>query len=99
MKRVARFRIVLTFFLTGIIIVLNAQQLKNFSSDSTKFIGELNQLFLQLSKNDKKIVEGTMVPFIQHWESEHFDAAKKKSIYSVCNKMLKKTNACLSRFL
>ena len=90
MKRVARFRIVLTFFLTGIIIVLNAQQLKNFSSDSTKFIGELNQLFLQLSKNDKKIVEGTMVPFIQHWESEHFDAAKKKSIYSVCNKMLKK---------
>ncbi|NQV02185.1 MAG: hypothetical protein HQ542_06045, partial [Bacteroidia bacterium] len=90
MKRSTWFRFILAFLLSGIVISLNAQQLRNFSADSTRFISELNQLFSQLSKNDQKIVDGEMIPFLQHWESEHFDPAKKQVIYSVCNKMLKK---------
>lgn len=75
---------------TGAFITLHAQPLRNFSGDSTKFIGELNQLFSLLSKNDQKIVEESMIPFLQHWESEHYGPGKKQIIYSVCNKMLEK---------
>ncbi|MBE0648607.1 MAG: hypothetical protein IH596_12595 [Bacteroidales bacterium] len=90
MKRFTRVRLVSVIFLTGIALVLNAQPLKNFSSDSVKFVGELDGLFSQLSKNDRKIVESAWEPFKVHWESEHFNPVKKQLIYSVCNKMLKK---------
>ncbi|MBN1198839.1 MAG: hypothetical protein JXA23_05775, partial [Bacteroidales bacterium] len=90
MKRFNGIRIVAAFLLTGMVFFVNAQQLKSFSGDSTKFIGELNQLFSNLSKSDHKIVEEALIPFIQHWEAEHFSPAKKQAIYTVCNKMLKK---------
>ena len=90
MKRSAWFRFIHLLIFSGIIISLNAQQLKSFSGDSTKFVGELNLLFSNVSKNDQKIINEAMIPFIQHWESEHFDPAKKQVIYSLCNKMLKK---------
>ncbi|MFH1297144.1 MAG: hypothetical protein ABIJ04_07735 [Bacteroidota bacterium] len=90
MKRSTRFRFVLTLWLSGTIFFLNAQQLRTFSGDTTRFTGELKQLFSHLSKNDQKIVEGEMIPFLQYWESAHFDPAKKQVIYSICDKMLKK---------
>jgi len=83
-------RILFVIFFTGTILSLHAQQLRKVSGDSTKFIGELNLLFATLSKNDQKLVDDVMIPFIQHWGAEHFDPAKKQIIYSVINKMLKK---------
>jgi hypothetical protein len=69
---------------------VHAQQLTKFSGDSTKFIGELNQLFSTLSDADRKIVEQEMVVFVQNWNAEKFDAPKKRIIYRLSSLMLKK---------
>jgi hypothetical protein len=67
-----------------------SQNVTKFSGDSTKFIGELNMLFGTLSDNDQKITGKVMERFIQKWNSEQYDPAKKQVIYSICNQMLKK---------
>lgn len=90
MKKTSQVRLFLTFLLTVTAFALNAQQLKSFSDDSTKFVSELDLLFSQLSKNDHKIVEGALIPFIQHWQSEHFNPDRKRAIRTVGNMMLKK---------
>ncbi len=66
------------------------QKLSRFSADSTKFIGELNTLFLNIADNEKKIVDTVMVAFVMKWNSEQFPAWQKKQIYGICNDMLKK---------
>jgi hypothetical protein len=66
------------------------QRTSLFSGDSTKFIGELNGLMFGLSDNDRKLVEPIMTSFVQKWNQEAFDPAKKKFIYFLCNEMLKK---------
>ncbi|MFH0761054.1 MAG: hypothetical protein V2A67_06090 [Bacteroidota bacterium] len=90
MKRFTRLYFTVLVCFAGMISASQAQQLRNFSGDSTKFISELNQLFSQISKDDQKIVETAMIPFLQSWESEQFSPAKKKIIYSICRQMLKK---------
>lgn len=90
MKRTLRILIVTLMLFSGMAVPLHAQQLKSFSGDSTKFIGELEQLFSTLSKDDHKIVEEALIPFLQHWQAEDFSPAAKQAIYSVCNAMLKK---------
>lgn len=69
---------------------VRGQQPVKFSGDSTKFIGELNQLFSTLSDADRKIVEQEMVRFVQNWNAEKFDPAKKKVIYRIGNHLLRK---------
>lgn len=86
------------FFLQIILFLLmlspafqaRAQQLSKFSGDSTRFIGELNLLFSNLSEGESKIVSQEMVVFVQNWNAEKFDPSKKKVIYSLANQMLKK---------
>src|SRR5512144_1193727 len=72
------------------LVPAGAQQLAKFSGDSTRFIGELNQLFSTLSDADRKIVEQEMVLFVQNWNAEKFSPSKKQVIYSLSNKRLKK---------
>lgn len=60
------------------------------SGDSTKFIGELNSVFFNLSDNEKKIIAPIMVAFVQKWNSEQYLPSQKKTIYFLCNEMLKK---------
>lgn len=67
-----------------------AQQMTKFSGDSTRFIGELNQLFSTLSDEDRKIVEQEMVTFVMNWNAEKFDPSKKQWIYTLTGQMLKK---------
>jgi len=78
----------------GLLIFLaisgSGQKLNRFTGDSTKFIGELNTLLLNLADNEKKLVAPTMEAFVQKWNSEQFVPAQKKIIYSICNDMLKK---------
>ncbi len=66
------------------------QRTTRFTGDSTKFIGELNGLLFGLSDNDQKLLKPIMTGFVQKWNEETFDPAKKKFIYSLCNEMLKK---------
>ena len=60
------------------------------SGDSTKFIGELNAVFFNLSDNEKKLIAPIMEEFVQKWNSEQFSPPEKKIIYFLCNEMLKK---------
>jgi hypothetical protein len=67
-----------------------AQKVTRFSGDSTKFIGELDALFLPLFSNEKKMSEDLMKQFIQKWNAEKYNPADKKRIYQVGNQMLAK---------
>ncbi len=67
-----------------------AQQKTVFSGDSAKLIGELNGIFFNLGDNEKKLIAPYMEEFIQIWNQDRFDAAQKKTIYSMLNEMVKK---------
>ncbi|MCX6283286.1 MAG: hypothetical protein NTW31_03485 [Bacteroidetes bacterium] len=43
-----------------------------------------------LSDNDRKLVQPVIAGFVQKWNQEDFDPARKKVIYVLCNEMLKK---------
>ena len=90
MIRHSLLRYFLIVFLLMPVLGAKAQQLTRFSGDSTKFIGELNQLFSTLSDADRKIVDQEMTVFVQNWNSEKFDVGKKKIIYDIASQMLKK---------
>ena len=66
------------------------QRIDHFSGDSTKFIGELNSVFSPLVANELKMSETLMKEFGKQWISEKYDPSKKKLIYEVGNKMLRK---------
>lgn len=82
--------LVLFLLVFGFQITSDAQGLKKFSGDSTKFIGELNSLFQTLADNDQKSVEKVMVGFIQKWNSEQYTPFQKREIYSIGDQMLNK---------
>ncbi|MCX6243962.1 MAG: hypothetical protein NTU98_04590 [Bacteroidetes bacterium] len=67
-----------------------AQKITRFSGDSTKFIGELNTIFLPLVANEEKMSETLMKDFIQKWNAEKYDPSKKKRIYDIGNMMLQR---------
>jgi len=83
-------RIVSLGFLSSLSLLCAGQKLNRFSGDSTRFIGELNTLFLNVSDNEKKIIAIPMEEFVQKWNSEQFSPSRKKMIYGICNGMLKK---------
>jgi len=82
------------FLATGLFIFLAlanyGQKQAWFSGDSTKFIGELNGIFFNLSDNEKKLIAPGMENFVQYWNQEQFGPAQKKIIYSVVNQLVKK---------
>jgi len=89
-KLSSAFFIILFLLLPALRGYSQIQRTTRFSGDSTKFIGELNGLLFGLSDNDQKLVQPTMTAFVQKWNQENFDPAKKKVIYFLCNEMLKK---------
>ncbi len=80
----------LAFLLSVSAPALFGQLPGKFSGDSTKFIGELDQVFSTLSDADHKIVQQEMTVFVQNWNAEKFDPSKKKIIYRTAGQMLKK---------
>ena len=93
MKRILRLpliRIIALGVLVSLSICCEGQKINRFSGDSTKFIGELNTLFLNLSDDEKKMIAPVMEDFVQKWNSEQFIPSQKKMIYGICNDMLKK---------
>lgn len=85
-----RFLIVLALLLPDLEALPQNQRTTSFTGDSTKFIGELNGMLFGLSDNDRKIVQPIMTSFVQKWNKETFEHARKKFIYSLCTEMLKK---------
>jgi hypothetical protein len=67
-----------------------SQKSNRFSGDSTKFIGELNTIFFNLSDNEKKIIAPYMEEFVQKWNTEIFSPSRKKAIYFICNEMARR---------
>jgi len=93
MRRILRstlFRIIALGALMSFSLCCEGQKINRFSGDSTKFIGELNTLFLNVSDNEKKLIVPVMEDFVQKWNSEQFIPSQKKMIYGICNDMLKK---------
>ena len=68
----------------------NAQSITKFSRDSTKFIGELQSVYENLSDVDQKTTKSLMEHFALKWNNEQFNPSKKQIIYNICDKMLKK---------
>jgi len=66
------------------------QKVTRFTGDSTKFVGELNSIFFNLTDNEQKIIAPCMLDFVQKWNTEQFSPSRKKLIYTICNEMLKK---------
>ncbi len=66
------------------------QKSVRITGDSTKFIGELNTIFFNLSDNEKKLIAPIMEAFVMKWNAEQFLPYQKKAIYFLCNEMLKK---------
>ena len=70
--------------------LVKSQRIDHFSGDSTKFIGELNSVFSPLVANELKMSETLVKEFGKKWLSEKYDPSKKKLIYEIGNKMLRK---------
>ena len=68
---------------------LEAQKLSEFSSDSVKFIKELNDYFYDFSVN-KKEAEEYVKEFSKIWKSPEFSSTYKKAVYKTCNLMLQR---------
>jgi len=68
---------------------LKAQKLSEFSSDSVKFIKELNDYFYDFSVN-KKEAEEYVKEFSKIWKSPEFSSTYKKAAYKTCNLMLQR---------
>lgn len=71
------------------VVPLNAQKLSQFSTDSTKFIKELNDYFYEFSAN-KKDAEAYMEGFTKVWKSPDFPGKYRQAMYKTCNAMLQR---------
>ena len=80
----------LIFFALAITTLVKAQKLTKFSGDSTKFVTELNTLFLTLDDTEKKLAKTLLQDFMQKWNQEQYSPSKKHVIYTHFNQMLKK---------
>lgn len=67
---------------------VDAQQLKSFTHDNTKYIEELQSFFAQGDpKAAKKLIEETFMPV---WNSGHYSPQQKERVYKMSDLMLKK---------
>ena len=82
-------KILLVAFLITCINVINAQKTTQFTSDSVKFIKELNEFFIDNSAN-KKDAEEYMVAFGKFWKSPDFESKYRQAVYKTCNAMLQR---------
>lgn len=67
----------------------NAQKLTQFSSDSVKYIKELNDYFYDNSAN-KKDAEEYVLNFQKIWKSPDFSSKYRASVYKTSNAMLQR---------
>ncbi len=67
----------------------NAQKLTQFSSDSVKYIKELNDYFYDNSAN-KKDAEEYILNFQKKWKSPYFSSKYRAAIYKTSNVMLQR---------
>jgi hypothetical protein len=82
---------ILTFLFTAVFCSsIWGQKQATFSGDSSKFIGELNGIFVKLDENEKKIIAPMMQSFTLKWNIDEFLPAQKKLIYTICNGMARK---------
>lgn len=72
---------------TLIIHISNAQKITQFSTDSVKFIKELNDYFYDNSAN-KKDAEEYIIGFQKSWKSPDFSSKFKIAVYKTSNAML-----------
>lgn len=80
------------FFISLFIIAVNAvnaQKLTQFSTDSVKFIKELNEYFYDFSAN-KKDAEEYMQNFQKVWKSPDFSSKYRAAVYKTSNSMLQR---------
>jgi len=79
------------FFITSILLTTiqfaNAQKIAQFSSDSVKFIKELEDYFYDGSAN-KDIAQEYMKDFRKKWKSPDFSNKYKVAVYKTSNAML-----------
>ncbi len=67
----------------------NAQKLTQFSSDSVKFIKELNEYFYDFSAN-KQSAEEYILNFQKIWKSPDFSSKYRAAVYKTSNAMLQR---------
>ena len=65
----------------------NAQKITQFSTDSVKFIKELNEYFYDGSAN-KANAEEYMQGFQKKWKSLNYSSKYRSAVYKTCNSML-----------
>ena len=82
-------KILIIAFLFSCLNNINAQKNVLFTSDSVKFIKELNDYFYDFSAN-KKDAEEYMIGFTKMWKSPEFSSIYKQSMYKTCNTMLQR---------
>lgn len=82
-------KFVFVFFLLFFINNINAQRITQFSSDSIKFINELNDYFYEFSVN-KNDAEDYVKSFGKVWKSPDFNHNYRLAIYKTCNTMLQR---------
>ncbi|MBP8033612.1 MAG: hypothetical protein KAZ71_03380 [Bacteroidia bacterium] len=82
-------KIVFASLLTLAIHFANAQKITQFSSDSVKYIKELNEYFYDNSAN-KKDAEEYVLNFQKIWKSPDFSSKYRASVYKTSNAMLQR---------
>ncbi|TRU43984.1 MAG: hypothetical protein EWV49_21660, partial [Microcystis aeruginosa Ma_QC_Ch_20071001_S25] len=68
---------------------VNAQKLTQFSSDSVKYIKELNEYFYDFSAN-KQSAEEYILNFQKIWKSPDFSSKYRAAVYKTSNAMLQR---------
>lgn len=69
--------------------IVSAQKLTQFSSDSVKYIKELNEYFYDFSAN-KKDAEEYVANFQKIWKSQDFSSKYRAAVYKTSNVMLQR---------
>ena len=82
-------KIVLVLILFFTVTISNAQKLTQFSSDSVKYIKELNEYFYDFSAN-KKDAEDYVQQFYKVWKSPDFSSKYRAAVYKTSNAMLQR---------
>ena len=82
-------KIIFTSLLTLITYFINAQKLSQFSSDSIKYIKELNEYFYDFSAN-KQTAEEYILNFQKIWKSVDFSSKYRAVVYKTSNAMLQR---------
>ena len=82
-------KIIITSLLITFIQLAHAQKITQFSTDSVKFIKELNDYFYDNSAN-KKEAEEYVLNFGKVWKSPDFASRYRAAIYKTSNSMLQR---------